>query len=94
MSGGRHLLDFIVRLYHLCGSSLFDPRLERRPESSAYEEMIETEIPTKRDEWNYHALVREAMRRGLLYKLARDAREEGPVDMIDIDEFFEEITRQ
>lgn len=94
MSKGRHLLDFIVRLYQLCGSSLFDPRLERRPESSAYEEMIETDIPTKRDEWNYHALVREAMRRGLLYKLARDAREVGPTDMTDIDEFFEEITRQ
>lgn len=94
MSRGRHLLDFIVRLYHLCGSSLFDPRLERRPENSAYEELIETGIPTKRDEWNYHALVREAMRRGLLYKLARDAREQGPVDMTDIDEFFEEITRK
>lgn len=94
LSRGRQILDFLCKLYALCDSELYDARKSYRPEEDAYSEMFETDIASSRDLRTFSQLVQEAMRRGLLGKLAK-AEEGGEeeIDFTDVEEFFDEITR-
>lgn len=92
VSKGRQILDFLCRLYALCDSPLYDRRDALSPEEDAYSELYDSDVASPNDLRIFSQLVNEAMRRGLFYTLAKAQISEEPVDLSDIEDFFQEIT--